>query len=200
MGDTLSVDCQKMNLNLRLDLRMILNTEQRDIEAMTGEAASRRPTSASKLYNDRLKSTLATKCHLNKLLSHLPYIPPSKVSSIYIPIIQIMGLICTIYALSILDKQVYGVQVVSEFVYPRTTNEIRNDYIGKLLTGLHQVNVMMGSLENALANYSRDTSNAMKSITGNQKSRPLININSWTSEVIWYKDGKDGNDDDDEEE
>ncbi|ORZ11458.1 hypothetical protein BCR42DRAFT_421163 [Absidia repens] len=59
----LSLECKKLNLDLRLDFRAIVDTEQDELEALTGEIASARTTTASKLYKDRLKSTKATQCH-----------------------------------------------------------------------------------------------------------------------------------------
>ncbi|SAM02755.1 hypothetical protein [Absidia glauca] len=46
-GDTVSLDCKAADLDLRLDLRVVLKFEQ-DIEAMTGEVASRQATTTKK--------------------------------------------------------------------------------------------------------------------------------------------------------
>ncbi|ORZ04915.1 hypothetical protein BCR42DRAFT_398484 [Absidia repens] len=77
-GDTLSEDCKCADLNLRLNLRITVDISGTTLDTVTGEAASRRKTTTGKLYGDRLKSVLATKYHLNRLIKYLQYIPPNK--------------------------------------------------------------------------------------------------------------------------
>ncbi|CAO3596504.1 unnamed protein product [Absidia cylindrospora] len=48
-GDTVSVPYKKLNFGLRLELRMLLETEQEELEAVTGKVASAHSTMASKL-------------------------------------------------------------------------------------------------------------------------------------------------------
>ncbi|KAI8337689.1 hypothetical protein BC941DRAFT_352799 [Chlamydoabsidia padenii] len=56
----------------------------------------------------------------------MPFIPANKIKTIHIPTIQIMGLDFALYVLSLVDKQVYAVQVTYECTYPRTLHELRN--------------------------------------------------------------------------
>lgn len=90
-GDIVSVESRNVDLNYRLDLRMITDTEKGPIEAATGEFARTKATTEGKLYNDKLKSVLTFKCHLNSLLKKLLYLPQHQASKVYIPILQIMG-------------------------------------------------------------------------------------------------------------
>ncbi|KAI8339368.1 hypothetical protein BC941DRAFT_468650 [Chlamydoabsidia padenii] len=165
-----------------MDLRVILDGEHDKMETLTGQVANTRATIGSKLYKDRLKSTLASKCHLNRLLSLLRFIPPNKIKTIYIPIVQIMGLSFTIYAMS----QLYAVRIVNEFTYPRTTTELKKNAIPKMITGLHQINMMMTNLEENLE-YSRNTIKQVQAITGTSKPSSNINLEDWTLDVLWCK-------------
>lgn len=58
----MSTPCRKSKLKFRLDLRLLIfNDEEIIADGMTCEVA--RVASKGKLYGDRLKSVLATKCH-----------------------------------------------------------------------------------------------------------------------------------------
>ncbi|CAO0789430.1 unnamed protein product [Mucor circinelloides] len=63
-GDTMSQACKKMNLRYKLDLRLLVWKEDSALfDDGTGEVA--KMATQSKLVSDKLKSGLATKCHLN---------------------------------------------------------------------------------------------------------------------------------------
>ncbi|KAI7852097.1 hypothetical protein BDC45DRAFT_514304 [Circinella umbellata] len=68
------------------------------------EVANHSRTTSSKLYNDKLKSVLASKCHLNTLLNKLDNLNFITLQGVYIPIVQILGLSVAIHTLSIIDK------------------------------------------------------------------------------------------------
>ncbi|KAI9481586.1 MAG: hypothetical protein EXX96DRAFT_448840, partial [Benjaminiella poitrasii] len=76
------------------------------------EVAAPISTINSKLYNDKLKLLLVSKCHLNSLLMAMPFIPKAKIKLISFPLIQIMGLSCHVHTLSLIDKRVYLLQKV----------------------------------------------------------------------------------------
>ncbi|KAI7855882.1 hypothetical protein BDC45DRAFT_438554, partial [Circinella umbellata] len=59
-----------------------------------------------KLYKDKAKSVLASKVHLIHIISTMPFIPPKNIQSVRLPTIQIMGLTCYIYCLTLVDKGV----------------------------------------------------------------------------------------------
>lgn len=48
------------------------------------------------------------------------YIPKDKIQLIKLPLIQIMGLTCRIYAMSLIDKGVYLLEDVLSITYPHT--------------------------------------------------------------------------------
>jgi hypothetical protein len=63
---------------------------------------------------------------------------------------------------------------------------------------------MMEGLQQAVNQFSNDTRNKMKMLTGGNKGpRPLLNLNEWTSEVIGIdefnkNDKEDGHQEDDD--
>ncbi|KAI9251309.1 hypothetical protein EDC94DRAFT_622042 [Helicostylum pulchrum] len=64
--------CKNVGLRFKLDLRvLILREDKTAVDGATGEIA--RKATKTKLYADRLKSVLATKCHLNTFLKSLRY-------------------------------------------------------------------------------------------------------------------------------
>ncbi|CAO3652529.1 unnamed protein product [Mucor hiemalis] len=96
-GDTMSSACKNINLRFKLDLRPLVWKEDPAIfDGGTGEVAKKATT--AKLYSDRLKSVMATKCHLNEFLTSATYLKESIVTEVRFPVVQIMGLdahLCT---------------------------------------------------------------------------------------------------------
>ena len=140
-GDTLSVDCKSVDLKYRLDLRIITDTEKGPIEVTTGEFASTKKITEGKLYNDKLKSVLISKCHLNSILKKMEFIPENQVRKVNMPILQIMGQNISLYALTLIDKQVYSVQNVMDAEYLRTIRGVRIGEVQKILDLLEQLEV-----------------------------------------------------------
>lgn len=88
--DTISTSCKKAGHKMKLDLRLVFVEEDGPaIDTCTGEMA--RKASMKKVYKDKLKSTIATKCHLNTFLKGVPFIRPKDVPLVKMPILQIAG-------------------------------------------------------------------------------------------------------------
>ncbi|ORE02674.1 hypothetical protein BCV72DRAFT_265066 [Rhizopus microsporus var. microsporus] len=185
VGDTVSADCRNADLNYRLDLRVITDTEKGPIEATTGEFASTKAITEGKLYNDKLRSVLAFKCHLNSLLKKLLYLPQSQASEVHMPILQIMGQNISLCVLSLIDKQVYSVQNTLDAEYPRTLAGIKTEGIRKIIDLLGQVEYMMDGIEKNMKNYSHNTNSKMKGIIGKGKCIRQFETEAWTSSVQW---------------
>ncbi|KAI9311957.1 hypothetical protein BX666DRAFT_1867052 [Dichotomocladium elegans] len=198
-GDTLPAACIDVGLTFRVDIRVLLQTEFGDLEAATGEVISQKHLSASKLYREKLKSVLSSKSHLNTLLARLRTIKAHEVKSIYIPIVQVMGLECTVYALSLVDKNLYLLQTVNVFLFPRTLTDLRSEGIEKILNGFAQVEHMLTRLEDTLPTYSGDTTSAMAAITGGTKKAKQFNYAQWISPVITNTSSEDVEDSDDDD-
>jgi hypothetical protein len=199
----------------KIDLRIILEIDKCEFDGITGELAKKKSTTKSKLYKDKLKSVLAVKCHLNKLIASLPYLPVSRIKNIYIPIVQIMGLDCHIFCLSLVDKNVYILQDIYNFKYPRTLREIKAKGIEKVLAGLSLLDVsynmhqpyhcishkclqfhydqeMISDMEDTYYNYSANPGDNIKNIIEEKKSaKNIARFEECISDVIWDEhDGK----------
>lgn len=80
-----------MDLRFKLDLRLLVWKEDSALfDGGTGEVA--KMAIQSKLFSDKLKSVLATKCHLNDFLNSARYLDVANVKEIKFPTVQIMGL------------------------------------------------------------------------------------------------------------
>jgi hypothetical protein len=130
-----------MGMKLRLDLRIIAACNASTMEVTTGEFARNTKTNESKLFRDKMKSVLATKVHLNHILATMPYMPAQVINTIKVPIVQIMGLNCYVYSLSIIDKGIYCLRDECHFVYPGTLAQIRKGKMATMLEGLNKLNV-----------------------------------------------------------
>ncbi|ORE02186.1 hypothetical protein BCV72DRAFT_298170 [Rhizopus microsporus var. microsporus] len=188
-SDALSIDSKRLNLDYKLDLRMVVNTERGSIEAVTSECcllcANTKTTTGGKLYRGKFKSVLTSKCHLNSLLETLICLPHSQVSNVHIPILQVMGQNISLYVLSLIDKQIYSVQNVMDAEYPRNIKKVRDRGIDKTLNLFGHVDYIIERIEEDIKNYSRDTSNKMKKITERGSHNRKFKAEAWTSEVEW---------------
>lgn len=108
---------------------------------LNGEFAKGEAATKSKYYTDKLKSVLAAKRHLNHLILSLPFISPSSLKALRIPIILVMGLNCHLFTLSLIDQNVYVVQKVHSFSYPRTYRQVSEGGIAKILDGFAIIEV-----------------------------------------------------------
>lgn len=111
---------------------MIVELDESKLDAFIGKFAKRKATNKKKHYSDKLKAVMATKCHLNHRLSTITYLPLPKIKSARIPIIQVMGLDCHIYCLSLVDKNVYVLQDIFSMTYPKTLNQIKAGALKKI--------------------------------------------------------------------
>lgn len=116
-----------------------INTDELDV--VTGEFARQSSTIPSKLYRDLLKSALTTKVHLNAVLKRVPYLPATKIKTVVVPMIQIMGLSCVLYGMNIIDKKVYTLQKIPSINYPSTQREVKSGGIKSLSDGFALVEV-----------------------------------------------------------
>ncbi|KAG0166061.1 hypothetical protein DFQ28_009056 [Apophysomyces sp. BC1034] len=186
-GDTLSSQAKDIGAVSRLDLRIIIYNQTADIEASTGEFANHNTINKSKLYGDRLKSVLASKVHLNYLLSSMKSLSGNDVKTIKLPVIQVMGLSCYVYSLCLVDQRLYYLRNVCEFTYPRTFQQLKNGVLDKFIGGLLKIRGMLSDVKWAMGNYNRNTSNNMKNILEEKKKSPTfstINLSHWTTPLI----------------
>lgn len=140
-GDTVALRCKKSKLMFKLDVRILAEKDGTEFDLANGEIASVSGSTKSKYYKDALKLALSSKQHLNHILSSLPNITAEEIASIKLPIIQIMGLTVHISCLSVVDKNLYVLQDVYSFNYPKNIKEIKGGAIGRMMTGLLLIDV-----------------------------------------------------------
>lgn len=86
----MTILCKSESLKFKLDLHIIvMNDEEVVVDGMTAEVAKK--ATKRKLYGDKLKSILASKCHINNFLQTVSYITADEIKKLKFPIMQIMG-------------------------------------------------------------------------------------------------------------
>ncbi|CDS03558.1 hypothetical protein LRAMOSA00960 [Lichtheimia ramosa] len=187
-GDSLSKHTDKACSTIRLDLRIVIQNDGGDIESMAGEFASATAATGSKYYTDKTKIVLISKVHLNQVLSALNIPSKEDVVSIRIPMIQIMGMNCNIYSLSLVDKRTYRVEDVCDFIYPTTLRQIKNGTLATMINSMEMLKLMIEELHAHISNFSCDTSNKVTRFTKGKKPDKSVNIEEWISDLIPIND------------
>lgn len=113
---------------------MIAEKDETEVNVVNGEVASVSLSNRGKYYKDALKLTLSAKQHLNTIISSLHSLTPKELPSIKLPIVQIMGINCYISCINLVDKNVYVLQDVYTFNYPKTIKEIKEGAIDDIMT------------------------------------------------------------------
>lgn len=108
---------------------MIAEKDETEVNVVNGEVASVSLSNRGKYYKDALKLTLSAKQHLNTIISSLHSLTPKE-----LPIVQIMGINCYISCINLVDKNVYVLQDVYTFNYPKTIKEIKEGAIDDIMT------------------------------------------------------------------
>lgn len=141
MSDT----CKKVGRRFKLDLLrlLIFKDDEKISDGATGEVA--RKATKRKFYNDRLKSVLASKCHLNAFLESLLHISEEDIVNAVFPLVQIMGLEARISSLRLAGKKLYVVEDLYYFNFPRTLGQIKAGDLESLINGLALIEVSTGS-------------------------------------------------------
>ncbi|ORX62546.1 hypothetical protein DM01DRAFT_267575 [Hesseltinella vesiculosa] len=191
-GETISPSCKNSHLNMKLDIRIILSTQGNAYDAGMGEVAKVKAQTASKFYGDKLKSALASKIHLNDIICSLPYLPPDKVNSIVLPVIQIMGLDCHVYTLRLVEKHAYLIQDAVKFSFPRSLQQMRDNGIGEYISGLHAIAEMIDKLENDINGYSKNTADKIDGLISKKNANKKSRLAYLTSPVdfCWESDSE----------
>ncbi|KAG1308984.1 hypothetical protein G6F64_005653 [Rhizopus arrhizus] len=143
-GDTMSNTCKNMGLRFKLDLRvLILSKDEMVIDGATGEIA--RKATKAKLYTDRLKSVLTTKCHLNAFLKSLRYISEEDIMNVQMPIVQVMGLEAKVSSLRLIAKKKYAMEDLHSFKFPQTSEQLKSGELQTLINGLTLIEIVIYS-------------------------------------------------------
>ncbi|KAI7888557.1 uncharacterized protein EV154DRAFT_604744 [Mucor mucedo] len=140
-GDTVSKPCKRNNLRFKADLRIVVMSKDEDVvDGTTAEVAKKAQpfyfnTSPKKLFMDKLKSVLGTKCHVNNFLSSVPFIPAKDIKNVVFPIVQIMGFDVHIYSLQLVNRSLYVLQDLDSFSFPTNYTSLKHG-LAKVINGL----------------------------------------------------------------
>ncbi|KAI8883385.1 hypothetical protein K501DRAFT_285400 [Backusella circina FSU 941] len=196
-GDSLSDPCLKKNLKFKLDLRLLLfSHEEVIVDGMNGEVAKQ--ATKAKLYGDRLKSVLATKCHINNFLATIPYLDVASVKKILFPILQIMGLNVHVLVLRLGNKGIYVLQEMATFRFPTTTVKIK-DNLKEMIDGLALIETLIDNLKQIYETSQLADEDTMERIVNETRKIKKFNSSSWISEVVWSNPDDSDKDDEDED-
>ncbi|KAI9244390.1 hypothetical protein EDC94DRAFT_590799 [Helicostylum pulchrum] len=199
-GDTVALRCKKSKLMFKLDVRILAEKDGTEFDLANGEIASVSGSTKSKYYKDALKLALSSKQHLNHILSSLPNITAEEIASIKLPIIQIMGLTVHISCLSVVDKNLYVLQDVYSFNYPKNIKEIKGGAIGRMMTGLLLIDDMISNIDNIYEDFSCNTGDKIDDIKSEENRKKKVGkCDEYISSVIWDSSGEDDNDDSSDE-
>ncbi|KAI8642310.1 hypothetical protein BD408DRAFT_432420 [Parasitella parasitica] len=195
--DSISDPCPKKSLKFKLDLRLVLfSHEEVIVDGMNGEVAKQ--ATKAKLYGDRLKSVLATKCHINNFLATIPYLDVASVKKILFPVIQIMGLNVHVLILRLGNKSIYVLQEIATFRFPTTTVKIK-DNLKEMIDGLALIETLIDNLKRIYETSQLADEDTMERIVNETRKIKKFNSSSWISEVVW-SNVEDDSDKDDEDE
>ncbi|KAI7847744.1 hypothetical protein BDC45DRAFT_575527 [Circinella umbellata] len=174
-GDTMSEPCKDLNLRFKFDLRLLIWKEDGPIfDGGTGEVARR--ATVSKLFSDRLKSVLATKCHMNDFFKAVPYLKESEITEIKLPIVQIMGLDAHLCALRLDSRQSYVLEEICAFPFPSTLHGIQSGGIENLINGLSHIETLLLDLERTYEEARYCQEDSMKRVSRGGKKKCQENV------------------------
>ncbi|KAI8071996.1 hypothetical protein BDF21DRAFT_344398, partial [Thamnidium elegans] len=88
------------------------------------EFAKQAVTNKNKYYNDKTKSLLAAKVHLNHIITNTKHLPPQIARNM--PVLQTIGTSCRIFVLSLVNNGIYLLQQVHSMPYPVNNYKNKN--------------------------------------------------------------------------
>ncbi|ORE02530.1 hypothetical protein BCV72DRAFT_245101 [Rhizopus microsporus var. microsporus] len=195
-GDTMTNPCKSKGLKFKLDLHIVvLNDKEVVVDGMAAEVA--KTATKHKLYEDKLKSILATKCHIKNFLETVPYITAEDIKKLKFPIMQIMGMNVHIYVLRLPCRGIYVVDNGFSFSFPCNMKLLRTE-TEKLIDGLSLVEALLEDLSLIYETSQIDPSDSIKRVVEGSGRKKKLNIKAWTTEVF-YNDDYDTLIDDNEE-
>jgi hypothetical protein len=197
-GDTISNSCKVSNLEFRLDLRIILTAGNQSLELCNGELAKKTAINESKYYSDKLKAILVAKQHLNEVIKATKFLPTNTVHNISVPVLQIMGMNCHLYTISMIDKGIYALHKIFTMSYPITNHEIRRGSIQKIVRGFSLIESIIQNTLDIHEEYSRATDDSIVKAIGKKKGTKA-NAEDWISCVISEQENEEEQKDDSEQ-
>lgn len=121
-----------------MDLRLVIISDESTVDSCAGEMAKKATT--KKVYHNKLKSTLASRCHFNTLLKEMRYIHAKDIPLMKMPIIQVAGFSGKLSALRLPRKKEYQLDVCS-FSFPKSLRQIQSGSLETLINFLSTTKV-----------------------------------------------------------
>ncbi|KAI8881700.1 hypothetical protein K501DRAFT_188403, partial [Backusella circina FSU 941] len=190
-GDTMSNTCKNVGLRFKLDLRCHECTcyDETVVDGATGEIA--RKATKAKLYADRLKSVLTTKCHLNAFLKSLRYISEEDIINVHMPIVQVMELEAKVSSLCLIGKKKYAMEDLHSFKFPRTSEQLKSGELESLINSITLIEEMVNSLETKFNDGQTENESSMDRILKEGKKKKEIIMEEWLSDDVESKKDSD---------
>ncbi|KAI9247575.1 hypothetical protein EDC94DRAFT_528830, partial [Helicostylum pulchrum] len=135
-----------------------------------------------KLYDDKLKSILASKCHFNNFLNSIPFVSANDIRKVFLPIIQIMGFDVHIYILKLVNRKLYIIEDVFSFSFPTVAKDIRSG-IEKIINGLSLVESLVSELRRLYETGQTIKEDSMQRIVDGSSRKKKVKIDNWISDV-----------------
>ncbi|CAO0793102.1 unnamed protein product [Mucor circinelloides] len=90
------------------------------------------------------------------------------------PIVQIMGMSCHLYVLSLIDKGLYLLQRVYTMSYPVSNHEIRTGALQKIVRGFALIEDILQNALDISGEYNKDTQDIiLKKVAKKKDARKL---------------------------
>ncbi|KAI8986949.1 hypothetical protein BDB01DRAFT_834041 [Pilobolus umbonatus] len=160
-------------------------------------------SNSKKIHKDKLKSVIASKCHLNTFLKEVPYIHAQDVPLIKIPIIQVAGFSGKLSVLSLPRKKEYKLDDVSSFCFPKLLQQIQTGYLENLIdflsTIVSTIDVLLGELRKIYHDNSSSAENDIENILTEANPKKKFDYNAWVTKATFEKENEEGEDDEEED-
>ncbi|KAG2201064.1 hypothetical protein INT47_010816 [Mucor saturninus] len=163
-GETMSSSNKKVNLRMKLDMRvMILKQGRYVMDGLNGEYARKHMN--GKLYKDRLKLVLGGMSYLKEIRETCQYLEEKEITGIKIPFIQIMGFNAIV---SIIRLEDTGLFVTEDL----------------MIKALSLVKHLLKTLEETIEEGRvKDNDDMMKNIINEVGKGPKPNLKLWVDKI-----------------
>lgn len=139
-GGTISNSCKQEEHRFKLVLHLlVLPDEESILDTCNAEMA--RKANMKKVYQDKLKSTIAPKCHPNAFLKQVPQMCARDVPLRKMLILQIAGFNGRLSVLALSKEKEYSLDEVSSFCFPRSLTQIQQGSLENLINVLASIDV-----------------------------------------------------------
>lgn len=141
----------------------------------------------SKYYKDKMKTVLASKYQLDAIVKDFPGLDEDTIPSIAVPFLLIMALECGLYTLSFIGNGLYAVKSVCGMTFLSSKEEMRDNDLGELITGLSTVKKLCEEVQAVVTKKAQlkdnNSKNKMRALRGDQGDETHTQLTWWRE--IW---------------